>query len=205
MASVEARLVAGVLVGLGSCRGRAETLDQTQALGRFLAGIERRAFRMAQIATGDADEALDLVQDAMLKLAERYASRTEAEWAPLFYRILQTRILDWHRRNKVRNRWRVWFGRGDAEDDPDDPLEWVPDTAAPDPSKQVVLKRAAQALEEALRKLPRRQQQAFLLRAWEELDVAQTAQAMGCSEGSVKTHYSRAVHTLRQRLGDHWP
>ena len=137
MASVEARLAAGVIVGLGSCRGRAETLDQTQALGRFLAGIERRAFRMAQIATGDADEALDLVQDAMLKLAERYASRTEAEWTPLFYRILQTRILDWHRRSKVRNRWRVWFGRGDAEEDPDDPLEWVPDTSAPDPAAPV--------------------------------------------------------------------
>ena len=204
MAGVEARLTAGVIAGLGSCRGRAETLDETQALGRFLAGIERRAFHMAQIATGDADEALDLVQDAMLKLAERYASRTEAEWAPLFYRILQTRILDWHRRNKVRNRWRAWFRRAN-EDDPDDPLESVPDTAAPDPAKQVALKRAAQALEEALRKLPPRQQQAFLLRAWEELDVAQTARVMGCSEGSVKTHYSRAVHILRQRLGDHWP
>jgi RNA polymerase sigma-70 factor (ECF subfamily) len=204
MASMEARLPAGVLAGLGSCRGRAETLDQTQALGRFLAGIERRAFRMAQIATGDADEALDLVQDAMLKLAERYASRGESEWTPLFYRILKSRILDWHRRNKVRNRWRAWFG-GPDEKDQDDPLEAVPDATAPDPSRLVAHKRAAQALEEALRKLPFRQQQAFLLRAWEELDVAETAQVMGCSEGSVKTHYSRAVHTLRQRLGDHWP
>jgi RNA polymerase sigma-70 factor (ECF subfamily) len=205
MASAEARLAAGVLAGLGPCRGRAATLDETQALGRFLAGIERRAFRMAQIATGNADDALDLVQEAMLKLAERYASRTEAEWTPLFYRILQTRILDWHRRSKVRNRWRVWFGRNDDEGDPGDPLESVPDPTAPDPAKQVERKRAAQALEKALRALPPRQQQAFLLRAWEELDVAQTAQVMGCSQGSVKTHYSRAVHALRRRLGEHWP
>lgn len=204
MASMEAQVPADVLAGLGSCRGRAETLDQTQALGRFLAGIERRAYRMAQIATGDADEALDLVQDAMLKLAERYASRDETEWPPLFYTILQSRILDWHRRNKVRNRWRAWFG-GSDEGEQDDPLEAIPDVKAPDPIRQLANKRAAEALEAALRKLPLRQQQAFLLRAWEELDVTETAQVMGCSEGSVKTHYSRAVHTLRQRLGDHWP
>ena len=206
MASLEVRLAGSLIVGLGSCRGRAETLDQSQALGRFLAGIERRAYRMAQIATGDPDEALDLVQDAMLKLAERYATRPEEEWTPLFYRILQTRILDWHRRMKVRNRLRAWFGSGSGEEDEkEDPLENIPDVHSPDPAKQVTIKRAAQALDQALQELPLRQQQAFLLRAWEELDVAQTAQAMGCSEGTVKTHYSRAVHTLRKRLGEHWP
>lgn len=206
MASIEARLITSTIIGLGSCCGRVETLDQSQALSRFLAGIERRAYRMAQISTGDADDALDLVQDAMLKLAERYALRPEAEWTPLFYRILQSRILDWHRRNKVRNRLRAWFGTHASEDDdPDDPLENVPDVHAPDPARQVATKRAAQALDKALRTLPLRQQQAFLLRAWEELDVAQTARAMGCSEGSVKTHYSRAVHALRKQLGEHWP
>ena len=206
MASLEVRLPQDILVELGSCQRRARTLDQTQAMGRFLAGIERRAYRMAQIAVGDADEALDIVQDAMLKLVERYSARSEAEWTPLFYRILQSRILDWHRRNMVRNRLRTWFGGGAGEeDDADDPLQNVPDVHAPDPAKQVLTKRAAQALDEALRKLPLRQQQAFLLRAWEELDVAQTARVMGCSEGSVKTHYSRAVHRLRKRLGEHWP
>jgi len=206
MASLEVRLTPGIIVGLGSCRGRAKTLDQTQAMDRFLAGIERRAYRMAQIAIGDADEALDIVQDAMLKLVERYSTRTEEEWTPLFYRILQSRILDWHRRTKVRNRLRAWFGGGTGEgEDADDPLHNVPDVHAPDPARQVLTKRAAQALDEALQELPLRQQQAFLLRAWEELDVAQTAHVMGCSEGSVKTHYSRAVHTLRRRLGEHWP
>lgn len=151
---------------------------------------------MAEIATGDPDEALDLVQEAMLKLVQHYASRNEPEWGPLFHRILQSRIRDWYRRTRVRNHWRRWFG-GAGEEESDDPLEKIPDTGQPDPSTQVAHKRAAVALDAALRELPLRQQQAFLLRAWEGLDVAETANAMGCSEGSVKTHYSRAIHTLR--------
>ncbi|MGH7207208.1 MAG: RNA polymerase sigma factor [Nitrospiraceae bacterium] len=173
-------------------------------MDRFLAGVERHAFRIAQIATGDPDDALDLVQEAMLKLVQRYASRDESEWGPLFHRILQSRIRDWYRRTRVRNRWRRWFG-GASEEEPEDPIEAVPDTGQPDPSTQVAHRRAAVALDEALRELPLRQQQAFLLRAWEGLDVAETARAMSCSEGSVKTHYSRALHTLRERLKDHWP
>ena len=184
-------------------RGRAATLDRNQALDRFLAGVERRAFRKAQIATGDADEAMDLVQDAMLKLVQRYGRRGEQEWAPLFHAILQSRIRDWYRRTKVRNRWRQWLG-SHQEKDEDDPLASIADTAQISSDEQLKLKRAAAALEQALRTLPLRQQQAFLLRAWEELDVADTARAMGCSQGSVKTHYFRAVHTLRKLLGDHW-
>lgn len=160
---------------------------------------------MAQLATGDPDEAMDLVQDAMLKLVQNYGDKPEAEWPPLFYRILQRRILDWHRRATVRNRLRHWFGRSGDEEDGEDPLERVADPAGVDPSKAVADKHAMAALDDALRALPLRQQQAFLLRAWEGLDTADTARAMGCSEGSVKTHYSRAVHTLRDRLGDHWP
>ena len=159
---------------------------------------------MAQMATRDADDALDLVQDAMLKLVQRYGTHAEQEWGPLFHRILQSKIRDWYRRNAVRNRWRSWFGTGHDEDE-HNPLEAIPDTASPDAMQQVAQKRAAQAVEVALRALPLRQQQAFLLRVWEEYDVAQTARAMGCSEGSVKTHLSRAIRTLRQRLGDHWP
>ncbi|WP_053382188.1 RNA polymerase sigma factor [Nitrospira moscoviensis] len=184
---------------------RCSTLEDSRALDRFLASVERRAFRMAFIATGQEEDAHDLVQDAMLKLVERYAGCGEAGWAPLFHRILQSKIRDWYRRTKVRSRWRLWLGRGDESEEADDPLESIADTATPSVEHQVKTKQAAAALEEALRSLPLRQQQAFLLRAWEELDVAQTAAAMGCSEGSVKTHYFRAVQTLRKRLGSHWP
>jgi len=182
---------------------RTVTLDQTRALDRFLASIERRAFRIAHIATGDADDAMDIVQDSMLTLVKRYGMRKETEWGPLFHRILQNRIRDSYRRTKVRNRWRRWFGTGKDDDEDEDPIQAVADQTQLPSDEQVALKQATLALEQALRALPLRQQQAFLLRAWEELDVSQTAQAMGCSEGSVKTHYFRAVQTLRKVLGDH--
>jgi RNA polymerase sigma-70 factor (ECF subfamily) len=160
---------------------------------------------MAQIATGRDEEAHDLVQESMLKLVERYGKRNETEWGPLFHRILQSKIRDWYRRTKVRNRWQRWFSGNEDGEDTDDPLESIADPAALSVERQLQTKQAAAALDEALRTLPLRQQQAFLLRAWEELDVAQTAAAMGCSEGSVKTHYFRAVQTLRKLLGSHWP
>lgn len=159
---------------------------------------------MARFATTDDDEALDLVQDAMLGFVRRYAGKREEEWSPLFYRTLQSRIIDWHRRTTVRNRLRGWFGGGgDDPDDGPDPLERVADPHAPDPARQLANKELGGAIEHALRKLPLRQRQAFLLRSWEGLDVAQTAVAMGCTDGSVKTHYSRAVHTLRHLLKEY--
>jgi RNA polymerase sigma-70 factor (ECF subfamily) len=189
-----------------SCLGRSVAiLNHTQALDHFLASVERRALRMAQIATGNDDEALDLVQEAMVRLVQHYADRDGSEWGPLFHCILQSRIRDWYRRTRVRNRWREWFGtRPEDEEDANDPLEGVADPSAK-PDEELRRKRAAVALEAALRTLPLRQQQAFLLRAWEELDVAQTAAAMRCSEGSVKTHFFRAVRALRKQLGEHWP
>ena len=138
----------------------------------------------------------------MLQLVRSYANRGEPEWGPLFHTILQSRISDWRRRSKVRNRLRVWFG-GRDEDDEADPLQNIADDRSLDPPAQLKDKRAMEVLEMAIRKLPPRQQQAFLLRAWDGLDVAQTAHAMKCSEGSVKTHYSRAVHALREQLEDH--
>ena len=178
------------------------TLDSKQALNRFLAGAERRAFLMARMATGSADEAMDIVQDAMLQLVRYYGGRDEGEWPPLFHRILQRRIFDWYRRSRVRNRWRHWFSSDDESDG--DPLEKYRDPAAIDPADAAANDRTMAALKEAVGDLPLRQQQAFLLRAWEGLDTQETARAMGCSEGSVKTHYSRAVHALRQRLKDYW-
>lgn len=179
-----------------------KTLEPTQALDRFFAGVERRAFRMAQIATGNRDDALDIVQDAMLSLVQRYSRRKEDEWAPLFHRILQNGIKDWYRRNSTQSRWRLWLISSD--DESHDPIQEQADIHAATPGDQLVLDRATDMVDKALKTLPPRQQQVFLLRTWEGLNVAETANAMRCSEGSVKSHYSRAVHTLRAKLGDHW-
>lgn len=159
---------------------------------------------MARLFTGNREDALEVVQEAMLQLARRYADRSEAEWGALFHRILQSRLRDWHRRTRLRRRFLAWLGR--SEDEPDaDPLAHVADPADPDPAAGAARRQALKVLEAALASLPRRQQQAFLLRAWEGLDVEQTAHAMGCSAGSVKTHYARALETLRAALKDHWP
>lgn len=175
--------------------------DTKRRLDAFLAQVERRAYRMALIATRQRDDALDIVQDAMFKLVRSYAHKPEVEWTPLFYRVLQTCILDWSRRRKVRNLWHSVLGGHD--EDGEDPLALVPDTVHATPEHRVAQNAAMAALERALAQLPLRQHQVFLLRVWEGLDTAQTAQAMGCSEGSVKTHYSRAVHALRELLEEH--
>ena len=182
----------------------AGTLQRESQLNQFLAGVERRALRIAEIAIRDRDEALDLVQDAMIKLVNNYASRPDNEWAPLFYRILQNGIRDWHRRQKVRNRVMVWFGRGSSGEDEYDPVASAPDPIGRTPDEELQTGEAMQRLERAVHELPARQREAFMLRTFEGLDVAGTAVAMKCSEGSVKTHYSRAVHTLRDKLGEHW-
>ena len=180
-----------------------DTLDQVRALDRFLASIEKRAFRIARIALRHDDDALDIVQDAMLQLIRRYAGRPSEEWRPLFYRILQNRIRDYQRRRSVRSRIVSWWPASGPDEQVRDPMDAVADGAVA-PPEQLATDQAIRRLEGALAALPGRQQEAFMLRNFEGLDVAQTAQAMGCSEGSVKTHYSRAVHTLRDRLGDVW-
>ena len=172
-------------------------------LDTFLAGVEKRAYRMAQLATGDREDALDIVQDAMLALSTRYGGKSEAEWRPLFYRILQNRIRDWRRRNIVRTRWRTWlpFSGDGASHWEADPMQQIPDqTYRPD--QEAMRGLAIGNLDAALASLPLRQQQAFLLRAWEGLSVAETARAMRCSGGSVKTHYHRAIQRLRHLLED---
>lgn len=182
----------------------ADALQREQQLNRFLAEVERRALRIAEIAVRDRDEALDLVQEAMIKLVRNYSDRPDNEWAPLFYRILQNGIRDWHRRQKVRNRVMVWFGKGGTGEDDYDVTAQAPDPAGRTPEAQLQTTEALRRLEDTVHELPARQREAFMLRTFEGLDVAGTATAMGCSEGSVKTHYSRAVHTLREKLGDYW-
>ncbi len=178
---------------------------QSEKLNQFLAAVERRAFEMARMATRDTDEALDLVQDAMFKLVQRYASKEAGEWGPLFYRILQHRIKDWQRRTWVRNRWRHWFFKDEDNEVGDDPIQNIPEEGFKDFADQISDGDAVAALEGVLSDLPLRQRQAFLLRVWEGYTVAQTATAMSCSQGSVKTHYSRAVRALRLRLKEYAP
>ena len=182
----------------------ARALQRERQLNQFFVEVERRALRIAEIAVRDRDEALDLVQDAMIKMARNYAERPRDEWPPLFYRILQNGIRDWHRRQKVRNKVMVWFGRSKETAEEYDLVAAAPDPAGRSPDQELETSEAMNRLESSVRELPGRQREAFMLRTFEGLDVAGTALAMGCSEGSVKTHYSRAVHTLREKLGDHW-
>jgi RNA polymerase sigma-70 factor (ECF subfamily) len=195
---------ASFAVSCNACdRKGVDTLQREAKLNRFFVDVEKRALRIAEISIRDRDEALDLVQDAMIKLARNYADRPGDEWAPLFYRILQNRIRDWQRRQVVRNRVMVFFGRGN-EDSDFDPVAAAPDLAGRTPDEELQSHEAMQSLEVAVTELPGRQREAFMLRTFEGLDVSGTANAMGCSEGSVKTHYSRAVHSLRETLGEHW-
>jgi len=179
-----------------------EEQTQTRALNQFLAGVELKAFKIAQAALRHEDDALDAVQDAMLQLARAYSGRPAEEWKPLFYRILENRIRDMQRRRTVRGRVMAWLPlRGDDDDEEIDPVAQAP-SLEPQPVRRLELDEAVDALEQALGRLPGRQRQAFLLRSLEGLDVAETARAMGCSEGSVKTHYFRAVQALRAQLGE---
>jgi len=173
-----------------------------RTLDEFLKSVERRALRMAELATLNRDEALDLVQDAMFGFVRHYAAKPAADWAPLFYRVLDSRLHDWHRRRQVRSRWlSAWLH--DPEDAGVDAIAQAPDVNDPGPLLRLAASEAAQALDAALAKLPLRQRQAFLLRVWEGFDVAATAAAMRCSEGSVKTHLSRALVALRRELEDY--
>lgn len=153
---------------------------------------------MAAIATGNREDALDIVQDAMTKLVTKYSGRSAEEWPPLFHRIMQTTIRDWYRRSKVRNGIRHLFSWQD--EDAEDPVNNLADEHDVSPDRELGNQQGMDALETALKDLSLRQQQVFLLRAWEGMDVKQTAEAMGCSQGSVKTHYSRAIQTLREQL-----
>jgi RNA polymerase sigma-70 factor (ECF subfamily) len=188
--------------GLERSRDR-ELMTTSRALDQFLASVEKRAFKIAQLGLRNDDDALDAVQDAMMKLVQSYGARPEDEWRPLFYRILSNRVRDMQRRRTVRGRIMAWLpaASGDDDDEAYDPIAQAP---SPDvtPVRRLELDEAIGALEIAVAELPARQQQAFLLRNFEGLDVSETASAMGCSEGSVKTHYFRALGALRARLGE---
>ena len=164
----------------------------------FLVQVESKAYRMAEIATQNQADALDIVQDAMIKLVEKYSDKPAEEWKPLFYTILQSRIMDYFRRKKVMSKLFFWKQLDKAGEEYDEPHHQASDFITPE--RLVSGERNIKQVNLALKKLPLRQQQCFLLRSWEGLSVKETAQAMGCSEGSVKTHYSRARDALKNAL-----
>lgn len=178
------------------------SLSVQQQLEMFLREVEGRAYRITVMRIGDADEALDIVQDSMIRLARRYSNRSSEEWPPLFYRILQNRTRDYFRRQAVKRRVIGFFSRDD--DAHEEQLANAPGPASDDPLNELERGSAMEAVQEALTQLPTRQREAFILRNFEGLDVKETATAMGCSDGSVKTHYSRALARLREILGDDW-
>lgn len=168
-------------------------------LSDFLAQAERRAYKQAAYAIRDDHAALDIVQDAMMRLAEKYGDHPASEFPMLFQRILQNAILDYFRRRKVRNLWTTLLSSFSSGDDDDsDPLEMLAGASDgnDDPAVQLDRTQTMKLIEQALLRLPSRQREAFVLRYWQDTDVAETARIMGCSEGSVKTHCSRAVHAL---------
>ncbi|HTH95118.1 MAG TPA: RNA polymerase sigma factor [Rhodocyclaceae bacterium] len=174
-------------------------------LSDFLASVERRAYKQALFAVRNEESALDIVQDAMMKLAEKYGDRPAEEFPMLFQRILQNTIRDFFRRSKVRSLWTTVLSALSPDDDENsDPLETIEvadeSQSGVNPQKQLEQSQLIDLIESELKKLPARQREAFLMRYWEDMDIAETALAMGCSEGSVKTHCSRATHALASAL-----
>ncbi len=174
-----------------------------QELADFLKGVEKRAFKRSLFHVRDEEAALDIVQDSMMRLAEHYGDKPAAELPLLFQRILSNCTLDWFRRQKTHN---AVFARlsdfeTDADGDEFDALEALfADESTESTERTVDRAQILRAIEIEIIALPARQREAFLMRYWEEMDLAETAAAMGCSEGSVKTHCFRATQTLARAL-----
>lgn len=191
-----------MLAGMHADLERAGSEDEVGAaavpapppLEAFLDGIAARAFRFAETGLHSRDDAQDAVQDAMTRMLG-YRDRPVPEWTPLFWTVLRSRMIDARRRRAFRL---TWLTESDAREETG--VEWA--DAGPGPSRLNDGREAYSMFVGALRDLPRRQREAFSLRVLEELDVATTARVMGCSEGSVKTHLSRARNALQQRLED---
>jgi RNA polymerase sigma-70 factor (ECF subfamily) len=184
---------------------RIPALSSQRELSDFLTATERRAFKQAMFAVRNEESALDIVQDSMMKLAEKYGDRPVEELPMLFQRILQNTIRDYYRRSKVRSLWTTLLSSFSPNDDEEyDPLETIEAESGSNspnrPDGQLEQAQVLGLIEEEIKALPARQREAFLMRYWEDMDVAETASAMGCSEGSVKTHCSRANHTLAAAL-----
>jgi RNA polymerase sigma-70 factor (ECF subfamily) len=176
-------------------------------LSDFLENVERRAFKQAVYAVRKDESAFDIVQDAMIKLAEKYGDKPAAELPMLFQRILQNTIHDYFRREKVRNTWISLFSSMGGDSENQDEFDLLESYSAEEGTQasessadKLEREQVLGIIDDEVQKLPTRQREAFLMRYWEDMDVAETAAAMGCSEGSVKTHCSRATHALAQAL-----
>jgi len=174
-------------------------------MNQFLIGVEKKAFGMAKLAVKNTDDALDIVQNTMMTLVKKYGHKSEAEWPPLFFRILQNNIRDFYRsNNRYKKRFSLFSSLTGKKGEELDVANLQPARASDEPENRAEINAATTRLDDALMDLPKRQREAFLLRCWEGLSVKQTATTMNCSEGSVKTHYSRAVHKLREELEEEW-
>ena len=174
------------------------------SMDEFLQSIERRAFHMARMATGSRDDALDIVQDAMFKLVEKYSAKSVDQWRPLFYRILNRKITDHYRRNAVKKKLFSLASLGlKVGDEGADLIDRAEGRKSDAPDQSVARALQMEVLSKAIVQLPGRQRQAFMLRCWDGMSTAITAETMGCSQGSVKTHYSRAIHSLRASLEEY--
>ncbi len=182
---------------------RSDSLENSKALEKFLSSIEKRAFRRAQIATGGSDEAFDIVQEAMFTLVKKYANKKTEDWELLFHKILSSRIIDWHRRATLKKRFGFWSSKSGNNSSENDYEIDIEDPVNSNPESKAETDYSMNLLEQFLEELPMRQQQVFLLRAWEGLSEKETAQAMSCSTGAVKSHYSRARNFLKLKLEEH--
>jgi RNA polymerase sigma factor (sigma-70 family) len=191
-----------VAAGAFVARALDDASDTPATLDAFLAQVERRAFRMAEIQLRQREDAMDAVQDAMLRLVKHYRDKPAAEWAPLFWGILRRRVIDLQRRRKVRSIMVNWLGGGSNSTGDELPV-WEPVDQGPGPLDRLHDAQSYAEMAAAVGKLPARQREAFMFRMLEGLNVAETASAMGCSEGSVKTHLSRAMNHLRDQL-ENW-
>jgi RNA polymerase sigma-70 factor, ECF subfamily len=173
----------------------------------FLKSVEKKAYRIIKIATGGNDDALDILQESMMAFVRNYSNKNESEWRPLFYKVVQNKIRDWFRKERIK---RLFFFNMPARQPEEaknrpDPVDSAPDNHIEDPLSGIKTSQAMTKLNVSLKQLPRRQQQVFLLRAWEGLSTQETATAMNCTEGTVKTHYFRAINRLKEELEGTWP
>ncbi|MGJ8682139.1 RNA polymerase sigma factor [Paraglaciecola sp.] len=177
------------------------TNKEYKDMSAFLVDIEKKAYRMVLMSVGQHADAIDILQDSMIKLVQKYTDKPSAQWRPLFYRIVNNKIIDWHRQQKLKNL--LFFWKSDDDDEKNLDNELVDETKSLKLPEEELIKQQQQAdMLKELEALSEKQRQCFLLRSWEGLSVAETANVMGCSQGSVKTHYFRAVTKLREVIGE---